>query len=69
MPAAGGARSRDGEQSGPGGMDDDHDVPPYVDGMADWLDDDNQPHPLGFERAFHGLEIMSALYRVGDRRG
>ena len=37
-------------------MDDDHDVPLYVEGMADWLDDDNQPHPLRFERAFHGLE-------------
>ena len=36
--------------------------------MADWLDDDNKPHPLRFERAFHGLEIISARLSVGDRR-
>ena len=44
-------------------MDYDRDMAPYVQEMADWLDDDNQPHPLRFERAFHGLEIVSALYR------
>ena len=44
-------------------MDYEHDMPPYVQEIADWLDGDNQPHPLRFERAFHGLEIMSALYR------
>jgi hypothetical protein len=37
--------------------------------MADWLDDDNMPHPLRFERAFHGLEIMSALYRSAIEGG
>jgi predicted dehydrogenase len=52
-----------GEQSGPGGMDYDRDMPPYVAEMADWLDDDSRPHPLRFERAFHGLEIVSALYQ------
>ena len=31
--------------------------------MADWLDDERKPHPLRFERAYHGLEIVSALYR------
>ena len=57
------AVTRDGLQSGPGGMNYDHDMPPYVDQMADWLDDERTPHPLRFERAFHGLEIVSALYR------
>jgi len=57
------AVTMDGAQSGPGGMDYDHDLPPYVQEMADWLDDDRTPHPLRFERAFHGLEIVSALYR------
>jgi predicted dehydrogenase len=63
------AVTRDGVQSGPGGMDYEHDMPPYVQEMADWLDDDNQPHPLRFERAFHGLEIMSALYRSAIEGG
>ena len=63
------AVTRDGVQSGPGGMDYEHDMPPYVQEMADWLDDDNKPHPLRFERAFHGLEIMSALYRSAIEGG
>ena len=46
------AVTKDGVQSGPGTMDYDHDMPPYVQEMADWLDDDPQPHPLRFE---HGL--------------
>jgi predicted dehydrogenase len=50
-------------ESGPGNMDYDHDMPAYVQEMADWLDDDRAPHPCRFERAYHGLEIMSALYR------
>jgi predicted dehydrogenase len=57
------AVTRDGVQSGPGGMDYDHDMAPYVQQMADWLDDDRSPHPARFERAYHGLEIVSALYR------
>ena len=57
------AVTKDGVQSGPGGMDYEHDMPPYVQEMADWLDDERKPHPLRFERAFHGLEVMSALYR------
>jgi predicted dehydrogenase len=57
------AVTKDGVQSGPGGMDYDHDMAPYVQQMADWLDDDRKPHPARFERAYHGLEIVSALYR------
>ena len=63
------AVTKDGVQSGPGGMDYDHDMPPYVQEMADWLDDDDKPHPLRFERAYHGLEIMSALYRSAIEGG
>jgi predicted dehydrogenase len=59
----------DGVQSGPGGMNYEHDMPPYVEEMADWLDDGNKPHPLRFERAFHGLEIMSAMYRSAIEGG
>jgi predicted dehydrogenase len=63
------AVTKDGVQSGPGGMDYDHDMAPYVQEMVDWLDDDSKPHPLRFERAFHGLEIMSALYRSAIEGG
>jgi predicted dehydrogenase len=63
------AVSRQGVQSGPGGMDYEHDMAPYVDQMADWLDDDGKPHPLRFARAYQGLEIMSALYRSAIERG
>jgi predicted dehydrogenase len=57
------AVTQEGVQSGPGGMDYDHDMAPYVQQMADWLDDDARPHPARLERAYHGLEIVSALYR------
>jgi predicted dehydrogenase len=58
------AVTRDGGvQSGPGGMDYDHDMAPYVQEMADWLDDGSKPHPLRFERAYQGFEIVSGLYR------
>ena len=50
-------------------MNYEHDMPPYVQEMADWLDDDAKPHPLRFERAYHGLEIMSALYRSAIEGG
>ena len=57
------AVTSNGVQSGPGNMDYDHDMPPYVDEMADWLDDEGKPHPLRFARAYQGMEIASALYR------
>lgn len=57
------AVTREGVQSGPGGMDYEHDMPPYIQEMADWLDDDGRPHPSRFARAYQGLEIMSALYQ------
>lgn len=57
------AVTKEGVQSGPGGMDYDHDMAPYVQQMADWLDDESKPHPLRFARAYQGLEIVSGLYR------
>jgi hypothetical protein len=33
-----------------------------------WLGDDARPHPARFDRAFHGLEIMSGLYRSAVER-
>ena len=63
------AVTRDGLRSGPGGMDYDHDMPPYVQEIADWLDDPAKRHPLRFERAYQGLEIMAAMYRSAIEGG
>jgi len=52
-----------GVRSGPGGMDYEHDMAPYVQQMADWLDDERAPHPARFEHAYQGFEIVSALYQ------
>jgi hypothetical protein len=52
-----------GFQSGEGGMNYDFDMPPYVQQMADWLDNDKAAHPCCFANAFKGFEIMSAMYR------
>jgi predicted dehydrogenase len=63
------AVTRQGVQSGPGSMDYEHDMPPYIQQIADWLDDDGTPHPARFARAYHGLEIMSGLYRSAAEGG
>ena len=52
-----------GYQTGEGGMSYDYDMPPYVQQMADWLDDDKKIHPCCFANAYTGFEIMSAFYR------
>ena len=39
------------------------DMPPYIQDMADWLDDDDNIHPCSFESAFKGHEILMALCR------
>src|SRR3989454_10431819 len=52
-----------GFQSGEGGMSYDYDMPPYVQQMGDWLDDDKNVHPCCFANAYKGFEIMSAFYR------
>jgi predicted dehydrogenase len=54
---------RDGYLSGPGKMDYVQDMPPYIQEMADWLDDDNRIHECAFANAYKGFEIMCALYR------
>src|SRR5437762_1768718 len=52
-----------GYQSGEGGMSYDYDMPPYVQQMADWLDDGQKIHPCCFAHAYQGVEILSAFYR------
>ena len=54
---------RAGYQSGEGGMNYDYDMPPYVQQMGDWLDDEKKVHPCCFAHAYKGFEIMSAMYR------
>jgi predicted dehydrogenase len=62
-------RDSKGVISGPGGMDYAHDMVPYVQEMADWLDDSRKVHPCNGERAFKGFEIMMAICRSVIDRG
>jgi hypothetical protein len=62
-------RDSKGVLSGPGNMDYAHDMPPYVQEMADWLDDPAKVHPCNGERAYKGFEIMMAICRSAVRRG
>jgi predicted dehydrogenase len=49
--------------SGPGSMDYEHDMKPYVEQMADWLDDPQKVHPCNGESAYKGFEIVMAMCR------
>ncbi|NLF40294.1 Gfo/Idh/MocA family oxidoreductase [bacterium] len=60
---------RNGYQSGDGAMNYELDMPPYVDQMADWLDDGKKVHECNGESAYKGLEIMMALCRSVVQRG
>jgi predicted dehydrogenase len=57
------AVTKQGSWSGEGCMNYDLDMPPYVEQMADWLDDEKQIHPCNFQSAYAGFEIMMALCR------
>jgi predicted dehydrogenase len=63
------AVTRDGVMSGPGGMDYSLDMPPYIQDIADWLDDPSQVHPCNGETALKGFEIMMAACRSAVQRG
>lgn len=63
------AVTRDGVSSGPGGMDYEHDMPPYIQDIANWLDDPAQVHPCNGERAFQGFQVMMAACRSAVQRG
>ncbi len=58
-----------GAQSGEGAMNYDLDMPPYIQDMADWLDDDRKAHPCNFEHACLGAEIMLAMQRSAAEGG
>ena len=55
--------SRQVSCSGGGSMNYDLDMPPYVQQIADWLDDEQQVHPCNFGSAWEGFEIMMACCR------
>jgi predicted dehydrogenase len=57
------AVTKQGASSGEGCMNYELDMPPYIQQMADWLDDDKRVHPCNFESAYKGFEIMMALCR------
>lgn len=58
-----------GAQSGEGAMNYDLDMPPYIQDMADWLDDDKKVHPCNFDHACLGAEIMLAMQRSAAEGG
>jgi predicted dehydrogenase len=58
-----------GYQSGEGAMNYDLDMPPYIQEMADWLDNDAKLHSCNFGSAIAGAEIMFALQRSAAEGG
>jgi len=63
------AVTKDGLMSGPGNMDYDHDMPPYIQDIANWLDDPARVHPCNGETAFKGFQVMMAACRSVVQRG
>jgi len=63
------AVTKNGACSGPGCMNYDLDMPPYIQEMADWLDDDRKVHSCNFASAYAGFEIMMALCRSAAKGG
>ena len=55
--------------SGPGCMDYALDMPPYIQEIADWLDDPEIVHPCNGESAFKGFQITMAICRSAVQRG
>ncbi len=59
----------EGACSGGGSMNYDLDMPPYIQQMADWLDDETQVHPCHFGSAWKGFEIMMGFCRSAAKGG
>jgi predicted dehydrogenase len=58
-----------GAQSGEGVMNYDADMPPYIQEMADWLDDSAKVHQCNLDHACLGAEVMLALQRSAAEGG
>jgi hypothetical protein len=63
------AVTKQGATSGPGCMNYDVEMPPYVEDLARWLDDDKQVHPCNGQRAYEGFQITMAMLRSIVQRG
>lgn len=58
-----------GLASGEGCMSYDLDMPPYIEDIARWLDDDHAVHPCNGESAYQGFEIAMGFLRSVVQRG
>jgi predicted dehydrogenase len=63
------AVTRDGILSGPGFMDYAHDMPPYIEDIVSWLDDESKVHPCDGETALKGFQVMMGAMRSAVARG
>lgn len=63
------AVTKEGASSGEGSMNYDLDMPPYIQEIADWLDDDGKVHQCNFESAYKGFEIMAGLLQSAIKGG
>jgi predicted dehydrogenase len=63
------AVTKGGASSASGTMNYALDMPPYIQEMADWLDDDTKVHQCNFGSAYKGFEIMAALCRSAVEGG
>jgi predicted dehydrogenase len=63
------AVTRDGTASGPGFMEYAHDMPPYIEDIVAWLDDDSKVHPCDGETALKGFQVMMGAMRSAVARG
>jgi hypothetical protein len=50
-------------------MDYAHDMPPYIQDIAEWMDDPIKVHPCNGESAYKGFEIMMAICRSAVQCG
>jgi predicted dehydrogenase len=62
-------RDQQGVISGAGCMNYDVEMPPYVEDMVRWLDDDKQVHPCNGESAYEGFQITMGMLRSVVERG
>ncbi len=62
-------REKQGVISGPGCMNYDLEMPPYVEDMVRWLDNDKCVHPCNGESAYEGFEITMGMLRSVVQRG
>jgi hypothetical protein len=55
--------------AGGGSMNYELDMPPYIQEIADWLDDEKKVHACNFENAYKGFEVMMAFCRSAAHGG